>query len=194
MISRAFGNLVQAGACADGWRPAGGLREVAELLLKSSLHSAATCRRWLPARPGATAHRRAHRGGFVPKRAARNMPASLGTRRETALRNDLGHDLVGVVDALPALVSECIGERCRQVGRVGGVLEHSSWKGQVPSMSCLPDLQAPLTIGLPWRYRWRGNTVYPGRRSDPDAISAAVYAPTSVGLLPYCSGFARHSS
>ena len=34
--------------------------------------------------------------------------------------DDLRHDLVGVVDALPAPVAESVGERGREVGRVGG--------------------------------------------------------------------------
>ena len=38
-----------------------------------------------------------------------------------ALRHDLGHELVGVVNALAALVSERIGERRGKVARVGGV-------------------------------------------------------------------------
>jgi len=39
---------------------------------------------------------------------------------DKALGDDLGHDLIGVVDALAALVSERIGERRGKVGRVGG--------------------------------------------------------------------------
>ena len=37
-----------------------------------------------------------------------------------ALGDDLGHDLIRVVDALAALVSERVGERRGKVGRVGG--------------------------------------------------------------------------
>ena len=39
---------------------------------------------------------------------------------DQALRNDFGHDLIRVVDALAALVSERVGERRGKVGRVGG--------------------------------------------------------------------------
>jgi Rap1a immunity proteins len=39
---------------------------------------------------------------------------------DQALRHDLGHDLVGVVNTLPALVSKRKGKRSGQVGRVGG--------------------------------------------------------------------------
>jgi hypothetical protein len=34
--------------------------------------------------------------------------------------HDLGHDPIGVVDALAALVSQRIGERGGEVGRIGG--------------------------------------------------------------------------
>ena len=37
-----------------------------------------------------------------------------------ALGDDLGHDLVGVMDTLATLVSERIGNRRGKVGRVGG--------------------------------------------------------------------------
>lgn len=39
---------------------------------------------------------------------------------DEALRHDLGHDLIGVVDALAPLIAECEGERRGEVGRVGG--------------------------------------------------------------------------
>ena len=35
--------------------------------------------------------------------------------------DDLGHDLVRVVDALAALISQCEGEGGGKVGRVGGL-------------------------------------------------------------------------
>jgi len=62
------------------------------------------------------------RGAAAPIPSGRFMTDEAGAlkRLHNALGDDLGHDLVGVVDALAALVSKRIGELRGQVGRIGG--------------------------------------------------------------------------
>jgi hypothetical protein len=65
------------------------------------------------------------------RRALHNDEAGSFEVLHKSLRDDLGHDLVRVVDALAALISQCEGEGGGKVGRVGrregfGRVEHAT--------------------------------------------------------------------
>lgn len=113
------------------------------------------------------------------------------------LRDHLGHDLMGVVDALAALVSERIGERVRQIRRIGGreqVSERSkNMRGAIllaaillapPVMADSPDISARRLLA-----EWNGQD--PMTRKLAEVIASAFssgvsWAATIGGKQIYC--------